>query len=278
MSQFISAMFDYDGTITAKRGSKTIELELKKLLIELTQKYTFAICSGRRFKFLKPVIDDLCSNSKDSELTRRNWYLVCENGASGHYYDQKKGCYIEHYHKPWPYGDKHKASFYSELIKRFSDKIESCENNRSVIVLRPHGYTEITSIDLAQKSQELLQLVIPTIEEFDDANTLYAFNSSIAVIIINLNADKDIGVSHFAEFLKTKHGLDLGKGAKKILCIGDSAASGGNDEAFLSGKYGTPFTVGDINKQNPQLQIATDKDGTFLKAAKGTKHLLEKFF
>ncbi len=276
--KYFSAIFDYDGTLTPECGNNELDPKLAKLLIELTYQRPFAICSARPFKFFRPVIDLLCEQSNDPETTRKNWYVVAENGATGHYWDAEAGDYQQHYHIEWPYAGNHINNLYQEIADQHQDNADYIDVNECTVIVRPKTFTGITLPEWQERNNLLLKEVMPIFQRHDPDQKLIVANSGIGFIILNKAADKDFGVQQFAHYLKAHHNLPVSENAAEIIAVGDRPNIGGNDEALLSGRFGTPYSVGDTNPENEFLQHIHDEHEEIVQAAAGTYIILDKHF
>ena len=63
---------------------------------------------------------------------------------------------------------------------------------------------------------------------------------------------------------------------KDLVCIGDQPQPGGNDEKFLGGHYGTPFTVGDMHPENILPLPVYDDAENILSGPEATLNLILK--
>ena len=89
----------------------------------------------------------------------------------------------------------------------------------------------------------------------------------------NVLFPKESGKGHAMERWAKRLKIPL----KDILVIGDQAHPGGNDEDFLSGRYGTAFTVGRQTKNLYPLPVL-DHRGHPMKGPTGTAALLGRVF
>lgn len=271
-----AAIFDYDGTLTQERGIKTIDPKLKQLLAELSLEHKFAICSGRPIEFVIPKITDICQQSANPKLAQANWYLVCDNGASGYYFDSKTNQYQVDYQIPWPYPQEHLQQLYQELIDLIGNQAVSYDLNPQLLIFR-----SIPSEDLPEWDQRTIDLIAqatPVIKRHDPDNCLRIVNSGIAMLIINKAADKDLGLQKFGRFLQNQHPeISFSSNFSEIYAIGDRPQPGGNDHHFLSGKWGTPYSVGELDPQNSHLKTI-HQNQQLLTGSNGTIAILKKHF
>jgi hypothetical protein len=162
-------------------------------------------------------------------------------------------------------------------IEKFGEVLN---NHRIVAVSTARYHTQLPINEVYWYSEKIYKEVIKFLKKINPKyeKFVHVGNSGIGVIVCPANADKDRGIIEFAKFLKRKRGLKIGKNAREILVIGDSARKGGNDYYFLKGEYGTPFTVGAFEEKRKYPKVARDSSGKRLMHEKGTRYLLKKYF
>lgn len=279
---FLSAMFDFDGTVTEK-GYYIPPPELVAALVKLTDKMPMAFCTGRQLEsFERTGLTNLLQGlSPDAaEKFLRNLFLIAENGSVGYAYNSELKKFEEFYQASWPeefIKRKELSAILSREIAHYGDMLDS--GHRVVLVMRTNLYDgDHTNVEAVYALSDQIYMVCKRIlSEFDPnyEKYLHIGNSGIGVIISPAHSDKDEGVQRFGEYLKTQRGMEFDKQYTQILVVGDSPHDEGNDRYFLSGRFGTPFTVGELNPEISRLQIVTDDSGERLLNAKGTLHLVK---
>lgn len=268
-------MFDIDGTLT-EIGSNEIPISLAKRLAELSLRIPLAFATGRNLNHIIGKMGQILAHSTDPGTTRKNWYVICENGAAGFFYNLDKWDYEEFYRINWDENLINRAELKKALEEALKDLIDSMEMRTTQFLIRPkkEGMTieeiNILTAKITQISREIL-VKFPNSDQFE------VLDSSIAVHISPKNANKDQGIKRFTKFLEEKLGLDTGESARNIMVVGDQAAPGRNDYALLKGDYGTPFTVGDASSDSKwPLQVLNGEK--ILTGPMATLYLLENNF
>lgn len=279
--KFSAAMFDFDGTVT-ERGHYEPPKEMVEALIELSDKMPIAFCTGRQLEsFEKNGLSSLLEgmNKEAQRKFQKNLCLIAENGAVGYAYNTSTDSYEEFYRAEWPeefIKKEELSAVLSHEIAHYGDMLDS--GHRVVLVMRTNLYDgDHTNVEAVSALSEQIYMVCKRVlTEFDPnyEKHLHVGNSGIGVLICPADNDKDEGVRRFGEYLKEKRGMTFNNQFTEILVVGDSPQEGGNDRYFLSGRYGTPFTVGDLNPELPRLQAVSDEDGNRIMNAKGTLHLV----
>ncbi len=279
--KFKAAMFDFDGTVTEK-GQYTPPKELADALVALSQKIPIAFCTGRQLEsFERRGLSELLKEIEPAYVKQflKNLHLFAENGAIGYDFNLELNDFKQLYRIDWPSGfiDKEDLKkLLNEAIKDYGDVYEDA--HRVVIVMRTklHDRDE-RNIDevyyLSEKiyevTLELLKGISQNFEQF-----LHVGNSGIGVVIGPANGDKDEGIKRFGEFLARDSGIIFEPDFRDILAVGDNPQYGGNDHYFLSGRYGTPYNVGESEADSEKLLSVFDKDGKRLLHASGTLALI----
>ncbi|MFA6992213.1 MAG: hypothetical protein WC269_02945 [Candidatus Gracilibacteria bacterium] len=282
MKKFSAVMFDFDGTVTYK-GSPMPSKKMIRTLINTALKVPIAFCTGRQIEsFRKHGLAEILVKLKPNEKEKflKNLYLVSENGAIGYYFDKKKHDFKEFYRAKWPqkFMDRDKfIKLENKIIKEFGEML----THHKIVAVSTARYHNTLHIDevynysakIYKEVKRWLKKLNPKYEKY-----VHIGNSGIGVIVCPADADKDRGIFEFAKFLRRNHDFKIGKKAREILVIGDSAKKGGNDYYFLKGVLGTPFTVGEFEEKRKYPIVTRDDDGKRLYYEKGTRFLLEKYF
>src|SRR3989339_645646 len=262
--EYVSVMFDIDGTLT-EIGESKIPQSLAQNLADLSLKMPLAFVTGRTISHTRDkILSQILALSSNPLKTQKNWYFICENGALGYFFDTRKKKYDLFYEIKWDMQRLDRKALKAELEHGLKKLCESVEERHTQLLLRPTGPG--MTVAIAKKGAQIL-------EKFEYGDEFEILDSDLAVHISPKNANKDQGVKRLAEFLVAKRGIDAGRNAQKIVVIGDQPSIGKNDHALLKGKFGTPFTVGDISSEKWPLPIFDGK-GNRLKGPKGTEWLV----
>lgn len=275
-------MFDFDGTVTCK-GTPVPSKKMIKTLIKTALKVPIAFCTGRQISsFIKHGLSEILAEIKPEHKKDflKNLFLISENGSIGYFFNDKTNDFKEFYRAKWPNKFMDRKKFI-ELENKTISKFGAVLTSHRIVAVSTAHYHKQLPIDklygfsnkIYKEIKKMLKKINPHYEKY-----VHIGNSGIGVIVCPANADKDRGIAEFAKYLKRKRGLKIGKKAREILVIGDSAKKDGNDYYFLKGKYGTPFTVGEFNEKRKYPQITRDKNGKKLMYEKGTNYLLETYF
>lgn len=279
---FKAAMFDFDGTLTEK-GHHSPSKEIADALVNLSQKMPIGFCTGRQLEsFERRALSKLLEHVSDEERPRfmENLYLFSENGAIGYDFNPAIKDFEEIYRIEWPseFIDREKLrTILNEEVKEYGEILYNA--HKIVVVMGTKFYYEdkpaIDKVyELADKIYEIVIGVLKKINP-DYSKYVHVGNSGIGVIISPANGDKDEAVEQFGKFLSENRGMKFDAKYSEILTAGDSAQVGGNDFYFLSGRFGTPYSVGEILPDNPKLQSVKDENGKRILHSKGTLKLIQ---
>ncbi|MBP9771292.1 HAD-IIB family hydrolase [Candidatus Gracilibacteria bacterium] len=282
MMNFKAAMFDFDGTLTEK-GHHSPSKEIADALVNLSQKMPIGFCTGRQLEsFERRALSKLLEHVSDEERPRfmENLYLFSENGAIGYDFNPAIKDFEEIYRIEWPseFIDREKLrTILNEEVKEYGEILYNA--HKIVVVMGTKFYYEdkpaIDKVyELADKIYEIVIEVLKKINP-DYSKYVHVGNSGIGVIISPANGDKDEAVEQFGKFLSENRGMKFDAKYSEILTAGDSAQVGGNDFYFLSGRFGTPYSVGEILPDNPKLQSVKDENGKRILHSKGTLKLIQ---
>ncbi len=238
-------MFDIDGTIT-EIGQQEIPDALAQKMADLSLQMPLAFGTGRILDHLQGKLDQVLAKSKDPEKTRKNWYIIAENGGVGYYWDLQASSYKEFYRIAWDDNLINREELKAKIEEAGKGLVHSISLNPTQFLIRPFR-EGIPIEEVPKNTAKITKIAKKIIESYPEACKFEVLDSSIAVHISPKNANKDEGIRRYAQLLKDKLGLDPGELARNILVIGDQAAPGRNDYAFLKGDVGTPFTVEDTN-------------------------------
>jgi HAD superfamily hydrolase (TIGR01484 family) len=280
---FKAAMFDFDGTLTEK-GFNYPSQDVVDALVALSQKIPIGFCTGRQLESferrgLSKILE--CVNDEERPRFLENLYLFSENGAIGYDYNPAIKNFEKIYEAEWPneFIEREKLrTILNEAVKEYGGILYDA--HEIVVVMGTKFYHEdMPAIDkvyeFAGKIYDITLKVLEGINP-DYAKYVHVGNSGIGVIVGPANSDKDEAIERFGQFLSKTRGLEFGEGYREILTVGDSAQAGGNDYYFLSGRFGTPYSVGDVLPDNPLLQTVRDDKGRRVLNAKGTLELIRE--
>lgn len=238
-------MFDFDGTLTERMPYSPVPESLKKILEDLSRTVPIALCTARPFKTACPKMEKVFGD----KFKNMGWVLITENGCAGYEFDKHQDKWIEFYRVKWPEQSIGKKALgekiYENMRKYIGDYETAFQLNESSIIFQPHY--ENASIEEIAKRCDILEAGIKKIlRGFKRDSLLKVINSKLGIIIIPKIADKDRGIEEFGKYLFRKYGKKFGSKYREIIVVGDQPAKNGNDEMFLKGRIGTPFTVGEI--------------------------------
>jgi hydroxymethylpyrimidine pyrophosphatase-like HAD family hydrolase len=271
--QLTAAVFDVDGTI-ADRETEVIPDYLGEYLAEFSKEVPVAICTGRRLELLLDKMGPILKFCGNEDEGRGRWLMLCENGAIGYFFDVENKEYKEFYRVPYPYNEAHRNELFERIKKATEHICGHAYMNRVTMVFSPKSRGNSENHIVTKHSSELAAIALPIIKEMDPKGEIAIGDSGIAINIIPREGDKDKGVFAFGEYLKKK-GLNLSPAFNEIVCIGDQPEPGCNDEKFLNGKFGTPFTVGETHPFNELPIAVTDENGNKIFGPRGTLYLLK---
>jgi hydroxymethylpyrimidine pyrophosphatase-like HAD family hydrolase len=273
--RYKAIMFDMDGTLT-EPGHHEIPDDLMAKIGSLSTTLPMAICSGRRFEGILDKIQPFMDAAPDQALARKNWHLFLENGSIGIRYDVEKGEYDRFYQIDWPEEKISIQAVFEEIQKR-APKIDECDMriNECSIGVYPLHRGEYSKQKLAGITAELAQMTNEFLNDFDGRETVHVIDSGVAIHVIPTNGDKDRGIKEFADILRNNWGMDLDEDARDILIVGDQPNKGCNDEKFLEGKCGTPFTAEHV-VDGRLYPIPVFENGVVLKGPSATLSLLNQ--
>jgi len=278
---FKAAMFDFDGTLTEK-GHPTPAQEMVDALVDLSQKMPIGFCTGRQLEsFKRRALSKLLEEVNDEERPKfmENLYLFSENGAIGYDFNPKLGEFEEIYRVEWPkeFIEREKLrTILNEAVKEYGEILYNA--HEIVVVMGTKFYYEdMPAIDevykLADKIYEVTLDVLKRINP-NYAEYVHVGNSGIGVIVSPKNGDKDAAIEKFGQFLTQNRGMEFDARYSEILTVGDSAQVGGNDFYFLNGRFGTPYSVGEILPDNSLIQSVKNAKGERVLHSNGTLKLV----
>lgn len=264
-------MFDVDGTLT-EMGQQEIPQSLKRALVQASVKVPMAICSGRKF-------DGILSRLEEILQPRSQWTLFVENGAIGVKYNPTSGAYERFYEYLWPEKKLSQEKVY-RLLKKIAPAIEACDirQNECNVGVYPIHRAHYTPQKLAQVTARLAAAVKEALGPQKGSDYFHVIDSGVAVHVMAKFPDKDFAIQQYARFLREEKNLPIGPEAREILVVGDQPGPGFNDEKFLAGKWGTPYTAGFHKVSGPWPIPIFDAKGKRLTGPFATQVILEEVF
>ncbi len=271
--QYTACIFDIDGTLTV-RGDEFIPAFLQPRLAELSMSVPMAVCTARRLQHAHDKLAPLFVHAVDPVACQSNWMLVCENGAIGYVFDPRQKKYVECYREAYPYPEQLRQALFNHINNQLRDKIGVSFMNVISMVFRP-PWEGLTREDVSRRSREIALAVQREISPFDPKGLLMVGDAGIGVNVFPRYSNKERGIDEFAKSIASRRGFKISREAREIVAIGDQPEPLGNDELFLSGMYGTPFTVGNTHPENILPLPVFDAEGNILTGPEATLFLLQ---
>ncbi|MFH1284322.1 MAG: hypothetical protein ABIH78_01900, partial [Candidatus Peregrinibacteria bacterium] len=137
---------------------------------------------------------------------------------------------------------------------------------------------EVIDMDeVYELSRKMYKICVSLLKSMDEnfEKYLHVGDSGIGVVVGPAEGDKDGAIKRFADELAVSRDFKFGKDLREILVLGDRAQEGGNDFYFLNGRYGTPYTVGNLGLKKDCPKPVLDKNGQRLLHSEGTLYLLD---
>lgn len=272
--QYTGCIFDIDGTLTV-RGDEFIPVFLQPALADLSMSVPMAVCTARRLQHAHEKLAPLFVHAADPVLCQANWMLICENGAVGYVFDPKRREYTEYYRAPYPYPEQVRKALFDHLNKKLEGKLGVSFMNVVSMVFRP-PWEGVDSEDLAIKSREIALIIRSELPPFDPKGMLAVGDSGIGVNVFPGNSNKERGILEFARSIASRRGFRISPEAREIVAVGDQPEPLGNDEQFLDGRYGTPFTVGNPHPENFLPLPVFNEKGEVMQGPEATLFLLRQ--
>lgn len=261
---FKAVAFDVDGTLT-HFSRFVIPRELAQTLVQIPAHIPRAICTGRDIDFIHTQLEHICSHAEDPITERTRWTIFAENGAKAYHWNRRKKDYETLFEVPWP-SPYDKAVMEAEIQKHLGRRIVVSVRDHTLVMRNPswtYLFPKLTRL-LSRHNHGRLDTLLK--REGWDKDFLIQ-DSGIGNVLLSRESGKGHAMERWAKHLKIP--------LKDILVVGDQPKEGGNDEDFLSGKYGTPFTVGELTHKALPFPVH-DQSGHRLKGPEGTQALLEQ--
>jgi hydroxymethylpyrimidine pyrophosphatase-like HAD family hydrolase len=273
---FSGCLFDIDGTLTI-RGEEYIPAFAHETLAKLAMKMPVAVCTGRSLHHSQEALMSVFTRATDPKYCQANWVMICENGGVGYYFDPTSNGYSELFRIQYPYSDDIKIKIFNKLKSALEGKAGASIMNEISMSFKPLHHSSGTPEEVSAECNIIEEIMIDTLLMIDPKRALRAGNSGSGVDVYPYNGDKENGTIEFAKYLREKRGMNIGEFAGELIVVGDQPQPEGNDESFLSGKYGTPFTVGHLHPTNVDpLPVYDSPCGKILTGPEGTISLINQ--
>lgn len=259
--------FDIDGTLT-ELSRWTIPDTLCAVLNNLPREVPLAFCTGRSMEHIQGKLTHIFKNASDADIQRKRWHILAENGGAGYTWNTRKKDYDKFLDVTWPSAvitQEALAAFIKDKLGRLVIII----NKEHSMVIRFHDWIYVFPRIARLFSRRTAKKLTHLFAQMDIKKEIIIQDSGIGNLLIPKESGKGKAIARWA-----KH---LGIPVKDILVIGDQANPGENDEEFLCGRYGTPFTVGRQTTNLYPLPVLDEK-GRKLWGPRGTEWLLRKLF
>ncbi len=256
--KFKAMAFDIDGTLT-KLAKITIPSRLLIKLGEIARQIPFMICSGRDIDHIKNKAASINGGSK-------NFFIISENGGATHSYDSKKNSYTELFNIPWPDKIITSQELTYLLDKKLPWKIQVKSRDHSIVLYYPPVFYVFPTL-IVHLSKFLANATRRIIKKEGYENYFDVEDSGIGTIIIPRESGKGKAIKRLSQYLKIP--------LRDFLVVGDMPEPGKNDAEFLSGNYGTAFSVGNQTHNTFPLPVYNDH-GKKLRGPEGTLYLLNE--
>lgn len=271
--EFVACMFDYDGTLIERGYRIPLSNSMAETLQQITKSTHMALCTARPFpaaiKNARNILGDHYDELKD------RWVWICENGGAGYVYDHASDDYVEFYRSYWPETTMPYVKFQEIVRERFRELTHEIDFHESVAILRPKNLPTLSLKEIEDSCARLELLGVELLHELNLHHEIHLGNSGLGIIFFGKHADKDRGVREFGNLLRSR-GVAVDEPFREIICFGDNPGPYGNDEQFLSGRFGTPVNVGDAIYDRDTLICVLDDDGKRLSGPSATSHLLQQ--
>ncbi len=271
---YSACAFDIDGTLTV-RGEEYIPAFLQDVMARSCMKIPMAVCTARNRSLAFEKIAAMFPHAADPTYCQINFVFICENGSIGFFYDATTKNYKEFYRVPYPYDERQRQLLFARLKNRLEGKLGDAFLNEISMGFRPLDFNDADHAAVAARSREVAEIIASELASNDPKRTLKIGDSGIGVNVYPADGDKVYGLKQFAAFLTKYRGINFSEKIQEIVVVGDQPQSGGNDDVFLNGEAGTPFTVGETNPDSLYPLPVFDKVGKILEGPEGTAFLLD---
>ena len=272
---YSACLFDIDGTLT-HRGDEFIPAYLSEFLAEISMRVPMGVCTARIFPQAYEKLAPLFKRAPNPELCQSQWVLVCENGGIGYFYDSSQKKYKEFFRTTYPYDENYRKTIFGSLNKVLEGKLQTSFMGEISMIFRPLRFDDPDRIALAERSREIAKIIEDVLRSLDPKNALRCADSGIGVTVYPRTADKPNGTLEFAKYLQQRVDTSIDEKASQIIVMGDRPGPFGNDEAFLDGTLGTPFSVGELYPDRLLPLPVFDEKDAILQGPEGTLTLLKR--
>lgn len=269
---YVACMFDYDGTLVERGFSMPVPAYVPPVLRSVTQKAYMAVCSARPFENAVQHAQNLLGY--DFESVRHRWLWFCENGGVGYAYNTDSEQYEEFYRVAWPTHIMPRDKFENLVTSLYEKEVQEIDFHESIIIVRPKNLETMSAEAVWEECDRLEVMGLKLLRDHGLEGEIRFGNSHLGVMFFNPTADKDRAVQEFGMYLKN-HGVNIDEPYSEIACFGDQPGPHGNDEQFLSGRFGTPFTVGESISEKDALSSVCDSAGDVMYGPRATIYALE---
>jgi hydroxymethylpyrimidine pyrophosphatase-like HAD family hydrolase len=274
--EYTGCLFDIDGTLTVF-GDEYIPAFMLQLLADLSLQVPMAVCTARKLSQAYEKLATLFPHATNPLSCQAQWVMICENGAVGYRFDTDKKEYVEFHRIPYPYTEEQRGSLFEKVRKALEGKLSIAFMNEVTLVFRPLKTDDPDREALSARSHELAMTIHEILASSDPKGALKIGDSGMGVSIFPAAGDKEQGTIAFAKYLASSRGILVGPNLKELVCVGDQPLPYGNDESFLDGRFGTPFTVGEAHPEHLlPLPVFDPSSGKVLKGPEGTASLLHQ--
>jgi len=263
--KFKAAAFDIDGTLTDIRKF-IMPGHLIKTLAHIPGHVPLAICTGRDIEHVQTRLQHICDAGPQTNEHRTRWFIFCENGGIGFFYDCRTQKYKKFFEIPWPNKKITQEAMQAFLKDRLGWHAVISIRTHSIIVHFPRPFYIFPRF-INHVSKKTASRLTKIIDEMGLSKDFSVEDSGIGSVIIPRESGKGKAIKRWSEHLRIP--------IKDILVVGDQAQKGKNDAEFLSGDYGTSFTVGAQTPSVYPLPVL-DSTGKKLWGPEGTQYLLEQ--
>ncbi|MFC1750174.1 hypothetical protein ACFL2V_15345 [Pseudomonadota bacterium] len=273
--EYVGCLFDVDGTLKA-RGERAIGAIMLEKLAQLSIQSPMAVCTGRNLNLSYEKVATIFNHSSDPLYCQTNWFMICENGAIGYYFEQVDKVYKEMYRVPYPYDENHRQKVMGLIKSKLEGKLGKAYLNEISLALVPVGAEHDDLETVKQASAEIANVSREVLIDMDPKRALVIADAVMGVNIFPRDGNKERGIKELSKFLLEKRGIAVDPEAKDLVCVGDQPQPGGNDEVFLNGKIGTPFTAEEVHPENLLPLPIYDEAGNIIKGPEATLSLISR--
>ncbi|MFA4814732.1 MAG: HAD-IIB family hydrolase [Candidatus Gracilibacteria bacterium] len=265
--KYKAVVFDIDGTLT-ELSRWLIPGTLCAALNNLPPAVPLAFCTGRSIEHIKGKLLHIFKYAKNPELQQKRWHILAENGGAGYTYNPRKKDYEKFFNVTWPDAVITQDALEAFIKNKLGWHVQIFIKEHSMVV-RFHDWIYIFPRIARIVSRHTAKQLMRLFKKMGIEKDLLVQDAGVGDLIIPSRSGKGKAVARWAKHLKIP--------LRTILVIGDQASPGENDEEFLCGKYGTPFTVGRQTSKLYPLPVLDEK-GKKLWGPRGTEWLLKILF